>query len=684
MQQLQENYYLDVLAFKAYTKNMAEHPAWPNPGVTTVSAKQKQQAVVDLIVGSRPATTVPFSSLIDSPYNVRRGEPQNIEGMAQSIESAGGIMQNLIVHEVKAKRGNKVNYGVCAGRRRKAGYGLLVERGKASANGPINVVIVTDAEARLMSMMENTAREDMHLADVCEGIRDLHADGRTLEHIAEVFSVSVLTVQRRLKLAHLSPMLFAAFRKDEIQLGQLQALALCPDQAEQERIWAEVQEGPEWMRTPAKLREIITRAEVSSEHALARFVGIEAYEAAGGEVRRDLFSDTGGGYLASPDILNGLVRAKLDEAADALRAEGWSWVEADLKPNYETIYACTRLSAGKRVLSADEKAERDALEARVTRASEALEAAYDSDDESIDGDALEAEVQAAEEALEAFDERCKEWTAEQKAVSGVYIAISQNGGLLAEFGLVKRADMKAAGQALGAQAPGALQRAAQAPEQVKPLHSESLCARLTAHRTAIVRLELSRRPEIALVALLARLIPDVLPGHFGRNTRGMLSIQSESSSEKLVRLADDMASSPAWVAYDERAEFWRNRISTEANGDLFGWLMEQPGDTLRDLFAFCVAATVDGVSYGDSPHVVNRLADVLNVDYRTYWKATGASYFQHVSKARILDVVKEATTTETAASLEKLKKAELVGAAERAVSETGWLPEVLRNRKPKT
>lgn len=646
-----------------------------------MSAKQKQQAVVDLIVGSRAATTVPFSALIDSPFNVRRGEPQNIEGMAQSIKSAGGIMQNLIVHEVKAKQGNKVSYGVCAGRRRKAGYGLLVERREASADAPINVVIVTDAEARLMSLMENTAREDMHLADVCEGIRDLHADGRTPEHIAEVFSVSVLTVQRRLKLAHVSPKLFEAFRQDEIELGQLQALALCPDPAEQERIWAEVQDGPAWMQAPAKLREIITREEVSSENALARFVGVEAYEAAGGEVRRDLFSDTGGGYLVSPDILNGLVRAKLDEAADALRAEGWSWVEADLKTNYETIYACTRLSAGTRALSADEQAERDALDARVTRASEALEAAYDSDDESIDADALEAEHQAAEEALEAFDERASEWTAEQKAVSGVYIAVSQSGDLFVQVGLVKHADMKAAGQALGAQAPGALRRAAQAPEQVKPLHSESLCARLTAHRTAIVRLELSRRPEIALVTLLARMVPDVLPDHFGRGTLGMLSIQSESSSKKLVNVADDMTNSPAWIAYDERSEFWRARITKEANGDLFGWLMAQTGDTLRDLFAFCVAATVDGVSHGDAPHVVNRLADVLNVDYRSYWKATGASYFQHVPKARILDVVKEATTTETAASLEKLKKAELVGAAERAVSETGWLPEVLRNRE---
>ncbi|OXJ06645.1 ParB/RepB/Spo0J family partition protein [Burkholderia sp. HI2500] len=646
-----------------------------------MSAKQKQQAVVDLIVGSRAAITVPFSALVDSPFNVRRGAPLNVDGMAQAIKSAGGIMQNLIVHEVKAKRGNKVSYGVCAGRRRKAGYGLLVERGEASADAPINVVIVTDAEARLMSLMENTEREDMHLADVCEGIRDLHAEGRTLEHIAEVFSVSVLTVQRRMKLAHLSPVLFEAFRQDEIQLGQLQALALCPDPAEQERIWTDAQKGHPSMRTPERLREIITRAEVSSEHALARFVGIEAYETAGGEVRRDLFSDTGGGYLVNPEILHNLVHAKLEESANALRADGWSWVEISPKIDYELIYACTTLSAAPRELSADERAERAELEARMTRASDALEAAYDSDDDTIDTDALESEHQAAEEAVEAFDERCTSWTTEQKAVSGVYVAVSQHGVLFSQMGLVRRADMKAAGQALGAQAPGALQRAAQAPEQVKPLHSESMCARLTAHRTAIVRLELSRRPEIALVTLLARMVPDVLPGHFGRGTLGMLCIQSESSSEKLVKVADDMADSPAWIAYGAQAEFWRARISKEANGDLFGWLMAQTGDTLRDLFAFCVAATVDGVSYSDHPHVVNRLADVLDVDYRTYWKATGASYFQHVPKARILDVVKEATTPETAASLDKLKKAELVGAAERAVSETGWLPEVLRNRE---
>ncbi|AJW93639.1 parB-like nuclease domain protein (plasmid) [Burkholderia gladioli] len=645
-----------------------------------MSENQKQQAVVEQIIGSRTATTVPFSALVESPFNVRRREPQNVEGMAQAIRSAGGILQNLIVHEVKAKRGNKVSYGVAAGRRRKAGYGLLVDLGEASAEAPINVVIVTDGEARLMSLMENTEREEMHLADVCEAIRDLHAEGRTIEHIAEVFSISVLTVQRRLKLVHLSPVLFEAFRNDEIDLGQLQALALCPDPAEQERIWTRAKAGPEWGRTAQNLRTIITSEEVSSASRMARFVGLQDYEAAGGDVRRDLFAEDGAGYLINVELLHELGRAKLEQAADALRADGWSWVEANPDLDHKTLYACTRLPATRRKPTKAEKKERAELAERATKASDALNEAMESDDEDIDTDALEQALQEAEEAVERYDERFEGWSPEQKAVSGVLVSLSQSGDLAREYGLVKRSNLKTAGKALGDEAPPALRRAAQQPERQKPLHSESLCERLTAHRTAILRHELSRRPEIALVTLLARMVPAALPGHFGRDTRDMLNIVSIHSAEKMAGAADDMTDSPAWKAYAERTKYWQKRIDGEAKGDLFGWLLGQDGETLRDLFAFCVAGTVDSITSFDRPHNIERVAQALNVDYRVYWKATAASYFQHVPKARILDVVKEATSAETAAPLEKLKKQELIAAAERAVSETGWLPEPLRHR----
>ncbi|MBC8837997.1 chromosome partitioning protein ParB, partial [Escherichia coli] len=75
-------------------------------------------------------------------------------------------------------------------------------------------------------------------------------------------------------------------------------------------------------------------------------------------------------------------------------------------------------------------------------------------------------------------------------------------------------------------------------------------------------------------------------------------------------------------------------------------------DVLANLFAFCVAANVNGLSRWDSPHDVNTLADTLELDMAAYWKPTRASYLNHVSKQRIIDVVTQAVSAEAAAPLE--------------------------------
>ena len=59
---------------------------------------------------------------------------------------------------------------------------------------------------------------------------------------------------------------------------------------------------------------------------------------------------------------------------------------------------------------------------------------------------------------------------------------------------------------------------------------------------------------------------------------------------------------------------------------------------MSNLFAFCVVATVDGISPADRAHPVNELANTLEVDLTRYWKATRAGYFEHVPKDRIVTV----------------------------------------------
>lgn len=634
--------------------------------------KQPQSPTLD----AAPVVNVPYSSLTASPYNVRRKEPTQIDAMADSIRQAG-LLQNLVVHETKKGRSKKTAYGVCAGLRRHRALDVLHARGELPADFPVPVKIVSEAEARAISLVENSAREPMHPADQCEAFRGLVEEGRTIEHIAALFSVSAVTVQRRLKLANASPELFSLFRADGITLDQLMALCLTDDHAQQESVWFNAQD---WMRDPARLRDAITKNEIdASRSALAQFVGLDAYEAAGGQVRRDLFSETGTGYLVDPALLNRLAMEKLDIIAAPLRTD-WSWVETRPSVDYTELQTYSRLQKTLRALSAEEQAERDALEQRRDQTADELEMEQERGDEETDFDALGHAYEQAESALDDFDSRRMEWTDEQKQVSGVYVAINPSGDVVIHYGLVKREDKQAAARALGDATPASLHRDASGAGDEKPIHGEKLYARLSAHRTAIVRLELSRRPEVALVALLARMIPDVFDwGTFERGTDSPLVIASETVSRKLMNAADDMGDSPAWQAFENDHQRWLNELLPHRK-NLTAWLFEQDGETLKNLFSFCVAATLDSVTTTDKPHGVNVLADALGVDYRAYWQVTGASYLNHVPKARVLAVVKEAISPEAAAPLEKQKKAEAVATAERLLQGSGWLPEVLRNR----
>jgi ParB family chromosome partitioning protein len=107
---------------------------------------------------------------------------------------------------------------------------------------------------------------------------------------------------------------------------------------------------------------------------------------------------------------------------------------------------------------------------------------------------------------------------------------------------------------------------------------------------------------------------------------------------------------------------------------------EQSDDVTANLFAFCVAATLDSVTGTEAVHPINKLADLLKVDMTKYWTPTRGSYLSHVSKARIAEVVSMAVSPEAAAPLAAMKKEEAAAAAELRLAGTGWIPEVLANR----
>ncbi|MEW6346614.1 MAG: ParB/Srx family N-terminal domain-containing protein [Pseudomonadota bacterium] len=633
----------------------------------------------------QPVITVPYCSLRPSPLNARTQPLSGIPALATSIR-AKGLLQNLVVHEMKGGRGRQRRYGVCAGQRREAALDLLFEQKHIAADYPVPVRIVSEGEALAISLIENSEREGLDPFDVLRAYRMLAEEGRSVDYIAALFSASPLTVKRRMKLANVSPKLLALLREDAITLDQLAALALADDHETQEHIWFDAND---WQRQPNYLRQAITRAEIDAGRSrLVRFVGVASYEAAGGYVRRDLFSDDeNAGYIADAELLQRLVAQKLDAAAEEVRAEGWGWIETRVERDFLELNRYGRLRPVLRPYTDDEQQQMDALTAQQDELAEKLEALSEDDENAYEeADRLNDEIERVSVALIALEGVALIWDEQQMVEAGAFVLVGQQGELVIERGLVRRENADAL-EAAGAHVTGTPEAeahdtvSATAPK-VKPVHSAKLCQRLTAHRTAAMRAELAAQPAVALAALLHHLVPKALPEHFGHTSaRDFLALTGTNNHDGLLRAADDLDTSPAWSAIETQRARWIAELPAK-RADLLPWLIQQdPGTTLLDLLAFCTGTLLDGIAGEERPHAINALAGALNLDMTGYWTPTRATYFDHVSKARIAEVVAAAVSPKAAADLDRMKKADAAAAAELRLAKVAWVPEIFTDRE---
>ena len=125
--------------------------------------------------------------------------------------------------------------------------------------------------------------------------------------------------------------------------------------------------------------------------------------------------------------------------------------------------------------------------------------------------------------------------------------------------------------------------------------------------------------------------------------------------------------------------------SRAIRADFWQWLLDQEQPIVLDLLAFCVGQTVHAVRLNHdsstAPRFVaaDQLAQAVNLDMADWWTPTAESYLSRVKKDQILEAIGEGTTETNFEDLRKMKKAELVGAAERRLAESRWLPEILKS-----
>jgi ParB family chromosome partitioning protein len=620
--------------------------------------------------------TVPLKLLERDKLNVRKKSPaRSVEELAALIHSQG-LLQNLVVRPLSTGKKNPKSsgrYGVVAGGRRLEALDLLFTQGKVEADFPVRCLEVSQEDALSVSLAENCGREPLHGADLFDAMSQMVEQGRSPAQIANAWGVSVLTVERRLKLAKVSPKLMALYREDQISLEQMMALTLVDEHATQEAAW----EGSSaWERSPHNLRRKLTERDVPPNNPLARFVGMQAYVQAGGTVRHDLFAEEGeeGGYMTQAALLERLSMERLEREAEAVRAEGWTWIEVRTSFGYSDKQAfdnCRTLD----VDPTEEQQQRlDALDARISELEGQLED-LDTQDDGVA--ALEVQQEEANSEREAIERALQQIDPRDLPLAGAVVYVDQRGELAVLRALVRVEDRKAqAAQGGAPTAPGSIGAGTAPAKAPKADYSEKLLRQLTAHRTAALRATLADSPAVALRVLAYQLA--VQTGLSSRCGSGDRPVEIRADTADVRKEGPDLAECKAQQQMEAHCERWGNLLPADRQA-LLAWMLKADDSQVLDLLAVCTASTLNAVQGREAPQpIADAIAAAVDLDMSNWWAATSESYLNSVPKAKVIDAVREGAGAEAAAGLEGLKKSEAVAQAQQRLQGTRWLPPVLR------
>jgi ParB family chromosome partitioning protein len=636
---------------------------------------------------------IPFNKLTLSQANVRRVKAGvSIEELAEDI-ARRGLLQSLCVRPVcDADGGETGMFEVPAGGRRFRALQLLVKQKRMSKTQPVPCIIREDGIAEEDSLAENVQRATLHPLDQFRAFHALREKGLCEEDIAARFFVTPAVVKQRLKLATVSPKLLDVYADDGMTLEQLMAFTVANDHARQEEVWAALERS--YSKEPYVIRRQLTEGAVRASDRRARFVGVEAYEAAGGVLMRDLFQHDDGGWLEDSALLERLAKEKLAAEAESLRAEGWKWIETAIDFPYGHTAGLRRLPSSYAPISAQDQAHYDAAVAEYNALSDDYEGA-DEVPEEVDRRFAELEKIIAD-----VDERPANYEPVDIARAGVFVSLDANGALRIERGYVRPEDERPVERIEGDDeeasrrrdpagadrvTPSAPREPATSPEDEKveaeddlrPL-SDRLIAELSAHRTLALRDALANDPRTAFAAVLHAMC---LSTFYHQPSGSCLELTLKSAS--FGAQAPGLSDSASAKAIEARHEEWAKRLPME-DGDLWTAVLALDGDARAALFAHCVSLAVNALiePWNRNPRRLahaDTLAAAVKLDMAAAgWTPTVENYLGRVPKARILEAVREAKGDASARLIEHLKKPDMAREAERLIEGSGWLPEPLR------
>jgi ParB family transcriptional regulator, chromosome partitioning protein len=626
---------------------------------------------------------IPFNKLMLSQSNVRHVKAGvSIEELAEDI-ARRTLLASITVRPVLDDNGAETGmFTIPAGGRRFRALELLVTQKRLNKTALVPCVVRMDGLAEEDSLAENIQRAPLHPLDQFRAFQTMREKGRTEEEIAAAFFVSASVVKQRLKLAAVAPVLHDVYAEEEMTLDQLMAFTVNPDHARQEQVWEALQR--HYSKQPYEIRRMLTEGAVRASDKRAQFVGLDNYVEAGGEILRDLFQQDDGGWLQDASLLDVMVSEKLAEEAEIIRAEGWKWVEVDTDFPYGHTFSMRRIHGEAEPMSDAEAADYQTLKAEY----DALEAEHaEADDLPEEVDARLGEI---ETAIEALQDRPIRFEAEDLALAGAFVSIDSSGRLRVERGHVRPEDEPAGDSDGTSDADAQTQTFEDAEDStlpaaedeevedgLKPL-SDRLVMELTAHRTLALRNALAQDPQVAFLAALHAITLRLFYRYAVDSC-----VEIEPRNAAFGSQVPGLGETAYAQEIDQRHETWARNLP-KAPEDLWEALTEFDSCSREALFAHCVAMSVNAVHdpYQRRPRAIAHadvMAGTVGLDMaKAGWTATGDNYLGRVTKARIVEAVREAKGEDAINGIVGLKKPDMVIAAEDLLAGTGWLPEPLR------
>lgn len=431
-------------------------------------------------------------------------------------------------------------------------------------------------------------------------------------------------------LGGMSPQIRQLWKDGEIDARTAQAFTLEPDPKEQDKIFAAVKKSAWQGRVDAdSVQRKIIPQNSREAGSLVSFVGVEACRKAKILKQEDLFASNH--IVTDTKVLNKLVGDRLAAKCDDLVKGGWAWAVPESKIvgnryDYGTIEPTKKPEATP------------AEEARIAELSTMMR---DDVERTVE------DFEAIEDELELLQETVKErgFGPAQRAKSGCFLKIKNDGTLVIEYGRVKPSEKKS----VAATERTAVKKAKSKPGEA--LLTNALATRLSEQLEKALSASLHASPHVAAAALIAGFassgtIIDVNIGSSGYDSKG------DSTFAQVFEGARKGTTQSQIVML--------TKIAAEALSIAVGSATAKAPIDSPALQALVAAL---------NPKVVNEaIAEAFDAK----------DYFAGVNAQASVDAVRCSMGDEHAAKVAKMKKAEAAKFAAANVPAKGWLPKELR------